>query len=311
MVPGWVSGLAVLMALTASVLALVLATIANRRWASRPRPPRSTTTTTPLSATPSVEGESSSVGVVAQVGLPGPATERAVAPVTGPDGHGSAPLDLAEHLASLRAELAALAHRVADAEDRARGVETALDETLGRAGLAQSAAGESLDRANEATAVADAAAAHTAEAVGVATQAAAAATEAAAVAEAAREAATGAGAAAAVAMSTADAAVSSAEAAVAAADTATTAAHAGDATALRHLAIVRYDAFADVGGRLSYSVALLDDTRSGLVLTTLSGKADVRTYVRAISDGVGDGTLTDEEQQAVTAAAAGIPGSQS
>ena len=81
-----------------------------------------------------------------------------------------------------------------------------------------------------------------------------------------------------------------------------------DRTALRHVAVVRYDAFADVGGRLSYSLALLDDTRSGLVLTTLAGKSDVRTYVRTISAGAGEGTLTDEEQQAI--AAAGAPGSQ-
>lgn len=75
-----------------------------------------------------------------------------------------------------------------------------------------------------------------------------------------------------------------------------------DPTALRHVAVVRYDAFADVGGRLSYSVALLDDTGSGLVLTTLAGKSDVRTYVRTVSGGRGDGTLTAEEQQAIDAA---------
>jgi len=75
-----------------------------------------------------------------------------------------------------------------------------------------------------------------------------------------------------------------------------------DPTALRHVALVRYDAFADVGGRLSYSVAVLDDTRSGLVLTTLSGKSDVRTYVRTVCAGSGAGTLTAEEQQAVDAA---------
>jgi hypothetical protein len=76
-----------------------------------------------------------------------------------------------------------------------------------------------------------------------------------------------------------------------------------DPTALRHVALVRYDAFADVGGRLSYSLALLDDTRSGLVLTTLAGKTDVRTYARTISAGAADGTLTAEEQQAIEAAA--------
>ena len=75
-----------------------------------------------------------------------------------------------------------------------------------------------------------------------------------------------------------------------------------DPTALRHVALVRYDAFADVGGRLSYSVAVLDDTGSGLVLTTLSGKSDVRTYVRTISAGIPDGSLTAEERQAIDAA---------
>lgn len=76
----------------------------------------------------------------------------------------------------------------------------------------------------------------------------------------------------------------------------------GAATALRHVAMVRYDAYADVGGRLSYSVAVLDDTVSGLVLTTLSGKSDVRTYVRMISAGAADGSLTAEEHQAIEAA---------
>jgi hypothetical protein len=81
-------------------------------------------------------------------------------------------------------------------------------------------------------------------------------------------------------------------------------------TALRHVAVVRYDAFADVGGRLSYSLAVLDDTGSGFVLTALAGKTEVRTYVRAISAGSGEGTLTAEEQQAIDAAVAGAPGSQ-
>jgi hypothetical protein len=80
-----------------------------------------------------------------------------------------------------------------------------------------------------------------------------------------------------------------------------------DPTALRHVALVRYDAFADVGGRLSYSLAVLDDTRSGLVLTTLAGKSDVRTYVRTISAGSPEGSLTAEEQQAIDAAVGSEP----
>ena len=77
--------------------------------------------------------------------------------------------------------------------------------------------------------------------------------------------------------------------------------------ALRHVAVVRYDAFSDVGGRLSYSMAVVDDTASGFVLTTLAGKSDVRTYVRAISGGGCEGTLTDEEQQAIIAAVGSRP----
>lgn len=80
-----------------------------------------------------------------------------------------------------------------------------------------------------------------------------------------------------------------------------------DSTALRHVALVRYDAFADVGGRLSYSLAVLDDTRSGLVLTSLAGKADVRTYVRTVSAGSPEGSLTAEEQQAIDAAVGSEP----
>ncbi len=83
---------------------------------------------------------------------------------------------------------------------------------------------------------------------------------------------------------------------------ATRGAAATDRSALRHVAMVRYDAFADVGGRLSYTVAILDDTVSGLVITSLAGKADVRTYVRVISAGAADGSLTAEEQQAIDAA---------
>lgn len=78
-------------------------------------------------------------------------------------------------------------------------------------------------------------------------------------------------------------------------------------TSLRRVAVVRYDAFADVGGRLSYSVAVLDDTGSGLVLTALSGKSDTRTYVKAVSAGAGESPLTPEEEQAVAAAAGSTP----
>ena len=53
--------------------------------------------------------------------------------------------------------------------------------------------------------------------------------------------------------------------------------------ALRHLAVVRYDAFGDMGGHLSWSLALLDDAGHGVVLTSIHGRSEARTYAKSIS----------------------------
>ena len=55
------------------------------------------------------------------------------------------------------------------------------------------------------------------------------------------------------------------------------------AGAFRHLGIVRYDAFNDTGGRLSWSVALLDDPGSAVVLTAIHGRSEARSYAKSIS----------------------------
>ena len=52
--------------------------------------------------------------------------------------------------------------------------------------------------------------------------------------------------------------------------------------ALRHVAVVRYDAFNDMGGHLSWSLALLDDVGDGLVLTSIHGRSDSRTYAKNV-----------------------------
>jgi hypothetical protein len=75
--------------------------------------------------------------------------------------------------------------------------------------------------------------------------------------------------------------------------------HAG---ALRHVALVRYDAFPGVAGRMSFSLALLDDRGTGVALSALAGGADTRVYAKGISAGVGEHELTPEERQAVAAA---------
>jgi len=54
--------------------------------------------------------------------------------------------------------------------------------------------------------------------------------------------------------------------------------------ALRHLAVVRYDAFGDMGGHLSWSLALLDDAGNGVVLTSIHGRSDARTYAKGVTE---------------------------
>lgn len=75
--------------------------------------------------------------------------------------------------------------------------------------------------------------------------------------------------------------------------------------ALRHLAIVRYDAFGDVGGHLSWSLALADETGGGVVLTSISGRSEVRSYAKSLTGWASDQPLSPEETDAVETARPG------
>jgi hypothetical protein len=70
--------------------------------------------------------------------------------------------------------------------------------------------------------------------------------------------------------------------------------------ALRHLAVVRYDAFGDMGGHLSWSLALLDDGGHGVVLTSIHGRSEARTYAKSISSWTCEQQLSPEEEEAIT-----------
>ena len=72
--------------------------------------------------------------------------------------------------------------------------------------------------------------------------------------------------------------------------------------ALRHLAVVRYDAFGDMGGHLSWSLALLDDGGHGVVLTSIHGRSDSRTYAKSVSAWSCEQQLSPEEQEAIEGA---------
>ena len=80
--------------------------------------------------------------------------------------------------------------------------------------------------------------------------------------------------------------------------------------ALRHVAVVRYDAFGDMGGRLSFSAVLLDDAGDGLVITSINGRSETRTYAKGVKGGESDHSLSPEELEAIAYAtrAASQPG---
>ncbi len=68
---------------------------------------------------------------------------------------------------------------------------------------------------------------------------------------------------------------------------------------LRHLSVVRYDAFGDVGGHLSWSIALLDDAGHGVVLTSIHGRSEARTYAKSITGWASEQQLSPEEDEAI------------
>jgi Protein of unknown function (DUF4446) len=65
------------------------------------------------------------------------------------------------------------------------------------------------------------------------------------------------------------------------------------------VAVVRYDAYENTGGHQSASVALLDTSRTGIVLTAIQGRDYARIYVKELEEGRSPVALSPEEQEAV------------
>jgi hypothetical protein len=76
-------------------------------------------------------------------------------------------------------------------------------------------------------------------------------------------------------------------------------------TSLTRAGLVRYDAYEETGGHQSASMALLDATRSGIVLTAIQGRDYARVYVKQLDRGRTSIALSPEELQAVERAMAG------
>lgn len=75
-----------------------------------------------------------------------------------------------------------------------------------------------------------------------------------------------------------------------------------DPHAIRDVAMLRYDAFRDMGGRLSFSLALLDTTGDGVVLTSINAHSETRTYAKVIRHGQSTHDLSPEERQVLAQA---------
>jgi uncharacterized protein DUF4446 len=77
--------------------------------------------------------------------------------------------------------------------------------------------------------------------------------------------------------------------------------------AMQKFGIVRYDAFEEMGGRLSFSAAFLDDHGDGVVFTSINGRTETRTYAKPIKELSSDFNLSDEERAAIAGAMAAAP----
>ncbi len=70
-------------------------------------------------------------------------------------------------------------------------------------------------------------------------------------------------------------------------------------TAKRHLGLVRYDAFDDVGGAQSFALAIYDDQGTGAVVNGVIGRMDCRVYCKPLINGQSERNLSQEEQRAI------------
>jgi hypothetical protein len=69
--------------------------------------------------------------------------------------------------------------------------------------------------------------------------------------------------------------------------------------AIAYRALVRYDAYGEMSGRQSTSIALLDATRSGVVLSSIHHRDQARLYSKQVHQGQGELELSPEENEAV------------
>ena len=71
---------------------------------------------------------------------------------------------------------------------------------------------------------------------------------------------------------------------------------------MQKFGVIRFNAFEDVGSDLSFAIALLDSHNNGVVVSSIYGRNESRTYAKPITSGESSYLLTEEERQALSQA---------
>ncbi|MEA2361501.1 MAG: hypothetical protein QOD71_646 [Thermoleophilaceae bacterium] len=74
-----------------------------------------------------------------------------------------------------------------------------------------------------------------------------------------------------------------------------------------YTSLVRYDAWGEMSGQQSSTMALLDTRRTGVVVSSILHRDQARIYVKQVREGESELELSPEEHQAIEAAMAGVP----
>ena len=80
---------------------------------------------------------------------------------------------------------------------------------------------------------------------------------------------------------------------------------------LQHIGLVRFNPFDDTGSDQSFALALLDEGRDGVVVSSLHGRSNTRLFAKPVTAGESAHTLSDEELQAIRLAIEGTEATQS
>ena len=77
-------------------------------------------------------------------------------------------------------------------------------------------------------------------------------------------------------------------------------------TCFQKIGLVKYDAFNEMGGKLSFSLCLLNEKKSGFIINAMHSREGCYTYVKEIIDGNSIIQLAEEEEQALEQALGGM-----